>query len=96
LSTASPRQGRFCLPTRPARTLLDARKKIHAHGLQEKSWSYFRSAGSAKPLTTVAKILALLTQAETASTWNATSVTVREARQFVEEFLLQLNHGIEH
>jgi hypothetical protein len=41
------------------------------------------------------KIMALLNQAETASMWNATLVTVREARCCVEELLMQLNHGIE-
>jgi hypothetical protein len=46
-------------------------------------------------LATVTKIIALLEQAETASMWNATLLTVREARHCVEELLMQLKYGIE-
>ena len=46
-------------------------------------------------LATVTKIIALLEQAETASMWNATLVTLKEVRRCVEELLMQLNHGIE-
>jgi hypothetical protein len=46
-------------------------------------------------LATVSKVMALLNQAETASMWNGTLVTVREARRCVEELLIQLNHQIE-
>jgi transposase len=46
-------------------------------------------------LATATKIIALLSRAETASMWNATLVTVREARHCVEDLLIQLNHGIE-
>jgi hypothetical protein len=46
-------------------------------------------------LATVTKIMALLNRAETATTWNDTLVTVRNARPFVEELLMRLNLGIE-
>jgi hypothetical protein len=39
--------------------------------------------------------MALLNEAETASMWNTTLVRVGEARDCVEELLMQLNHGIE-
>jgi hypothetical protein len=39
--------------------------------------------------------MALLNRAETATTWNDTLVTVRNARPFVEELLMRLNLGIE-
>jgi hypothetical protein len=44
------------------------------------------SAQTAPALATVTKIMALLDQAETASTWNASLLTVRE----VKELLIQL------
>jgi hypothetical protein len=46
-------------------------------------------------LAIATKIMALLNQAETASMWNTTLLTVREARHWVEDLLIQLNHGIE-
>ena len=46
-------------------------------------------------LATATKIIALLNQAETASMWNASLLTVREARHCVEELLMQLNYKIE-
>jgi hypothetical protein len=46
-------------------------------------------------LATVTKIVALLDQAETASMWNTTLLTVREARHCFKELLRQLNVGIE-
>ena len=49
------------------------------------------SRHSATALATATKIMALLNQAETASMWNATLLTVREARHCVEELLMQLN-----
>jgi hypothetical protein len=46
-------------------------------------------------LAPATKIMALLNEAETASMWNATLVTLKEVRRCVEELLMQLNHGIE-
>ena len=46
-------------------------------------------------LATATKIMALLKQAETSSTWNANLLTVREARLCVGELLVQLAHEIE-
>ena len=46
-------------------------------------------------LATVTKIMSLLKQAETSSTWNANLLTVREARLCVEELVMQLAHEIE-
>jgi hypothetical protein len=46
-------------------------------------------------LASATKIMSLLKQAETSSTWNANLLTVREARLCVEELVMQLNHGIE-
>jgi hypothetical protein len=53
------------------------------------------SLHSTPALTTVTKIVALLDDAEAASTWNFSLLSVREARHCVEELYMQLNHGIE-
>jgi hypothetical protein len=53
------------------------------------------SQRSATVIATATKIQALLNQAETASMWNATLVTVKEARHCVEELLMQLKYGVE-
>jgi hypothetical protein len=54
------------------------------------------SIHTAPALATATKIMALFDDAEAASTWNFSLLTVREARHCVEELLLHLNHGIEH
>jgi hypothetical protein len=46
-------------------------------------------------LATVSKIMALLDDAEAASTWNFSLLTIREARRSFRELLGQLNAGIE-
>ena len=48
------------------------------------------SPHTATALATARKIMALLNQAETASMWNATLVTLKEARHCMEELLMQL------
>ena len=45
-------------------------------------------------LATATKIMALLNQAETATTWNFSLLTIRETRRSFEELLRQLNGGI--
>jgi hypothetical protein len=46
-------------------------------------------------LATVTKIMALLDDAEAASTWNFSLLTIRETRCCFKELLRQLNVGIE-
>ena len=46
-------------------------------------------------LATVTKIRALLDSGETATTWNASLLSIRETRRRFEELLRQLNVGIE-
>jgi hypothetical protein len=46
-------------------------------------------------LTTVTKIVALLDDAEAASTWNFSLLSIRETRRCFEELLRQFNVGIE-
>ena len=46
-------------------------------------------------LATVAKIMALVDNAQTATSWNTTLLTVRETRRWVEHLMMQLNHAIE-
>jgi hypothetical protein len=46
-------------------------------------------------LTTVTKIVALLDDAEAASTWNFSLLSIRETRRCFKELLRQLNVGIE-
>jgi transposase-like protein len=53
------------------------------------------SQHTAAALTTLTKVMGLLHQAETASMWNTTLLTVREARHCVEELYMQLNDGTE-
>jgi transposase len=53
------------------------------------------SLHSTPALATATKIMALLHQAETASLWNITLVTLKEVRRCMEELLMQLKYGIE-
>ena len=46
-------------------------------------------------LTTVTKIVALLDDAEAASTWNFSLLNIRETRRCFEELLRRFNVGIE-
>ena len=53
------------------------------------------SLHSATALTTLAQLMALLHQAETAATWNTNLVTLKEVRRCVEELMKQQQYGIE-
>jgi hypothetical protein len=48
------------------------------------------SLNSTTDLATAMKIIALLDTAATATTWNATLLTIRDARRYVEEFTVML------
>ena len=52
------------------------------------------SLHSATAVATVSKIMKLLNQAETATTWNATLLTVRETRLWMEDLMMLLNFGV--
>jgi hypothetical protein len=65
------------------------RRGISQHALWRHRANHV-SLHSATALATATKIMALLDQAETASMWNTTLVTVREARHCVEDLLTQL------
>jgi hypothetical protein len=56
-------------------------------------WTNHVSLHATPALATATKIIALLNQAETASMWNATLVTLKEMRRCVEELTKQ--YGIE-
>jgi hypothetical protein len=73
---------------------ISRRHSISRHALW-RHWANHEPLHSATPLATVTKIMALWTQAETASMWNTTLVTLKEVRRCMEELLMQLNHGIE-
>ena len=79
---------------------LSYRDVARQYGLSKDGVSRHRASHvplhTAPALATATKIMALLDDAEAASTWNFSLLTVREARHCVEELLLQLNHGIEH
>jgi hypothetical protein len=72
-----------------------ARHHDISHHALWRHWANHVSRHSATALATVTKIIALLEQAETASMWNTTLVTLKAVRRCVEELLMQLNHGIE-
>jgi hypothetical protein len=70
------------------------RRDISRHALW-RHWTHHVSLHNATALATATKIRSLLDNAETATTWNTTLLTVREARLCVEDLLTQLNRGIE-
>jgi hypothetical protein len=78
---------------------LPYRDVARRHGISKDAVSRHRashvSLRTMPVLATATKIMALLNQAETASMWNTTLLTVREARHCLKELLMQLNHEIE-
>jgi hypothetical protein len=67
-----------------------ARRHSISKDAVSRHWASHVSLHTATALATAKKIRALLDNAETATTWNTTLLTVREARHWVEELLLQL------
>jgi hypothetical protein len=78
---------------------LPNRDVARRHGISKDAVSRHRashvSLHTTPALATVAKIMALVDNAQTATSWNTTLLTVRETRRWVEHLMMQLNHAIE-
>jgi hypothetical protein len=72
---------------------LPYRDVARRHGISKDAASRHRrhvSLHATPAVATATKIMALLDEAGTSDTWNASLLTVREARRWMEELLLQL------
>jgi hypothetical protein len=70
------------------------RHDVSEHALW-RHWANHEPLHSATPLATVAKVMALLKQAETSAAFNDCLLRVQEAGRSMNELMMQLNHGIE-
>ena len=68
------------------------RHEISRHALW-RHWANHIPLHNATVFATAKKVMALLDEAATSATWNANLLTVREARQCIEELLMQLRRS---